>query len=309
LTVLCWSVRADGQIDRLPPLPTISPASYSDALSRSLLPEDEAAFQTGRISSHKDGVFQKLAFTAMWLDRANPTDVGVTEFELYSSFAFPMPTRDRPLIVTPGFESRLLDGPIAPDLPSELHDAYLQLRYLTKLTDRWGVDLAVSPGVHSDFQQWDEAALRITGHVIGSFEWSCDLKLVLGVLYLDRDDINFLPAAGVIWTPWDDIRFELVFPRPKIAMQFNYGDGFEDWLYLAGELGGGSWSIERAAGPLDVVTMRDYRLMLGLERKRPGGAGHRLEIGWVFGREFEYASVTPDIEPDDAVFLRAGVTF
>jgi len=301
---------AAAQVRRLPPLlGPVAPASYPSELSEPLVVEDEAAVQSGRISSSKEGIFQKLSFTGTWLDRRNADDFGLSEMELYGAFAFPMPTREKPLIITPGFETRFIDGPNSPDLPGQLYDAYLQFRWLGTINDCWAADVAVSPGVHSDFERWDDSAIRITGRALGVFTWSPSLKIVLGVAYLDRDDVSLLPAGGLIWTPSDDWNLNLVVPRPRIARRIWYDCYHEDWLYLAGEFGGGSWSIERVGGAQDVVTMRDFRVLFGLERKWPGGAGARLEAGWVFGRRAEYATVTPDIEPDDTVMLRGGITY
>jgi hypothetical protein len=141
------------------------------------------------------------------------------------------------------------------------------------------------------------------------YTWSQRLKIVLGVIYLDRDDVSWLPACGIIWTPTDDWSLELVSPRPRIARRFFYDGLREDWLYVAGELGGGSWSVERASLQQDVLATRDYRVLLGVERKRPGGAGARFEVGWVFAREFEYASSPAVIRTDSTVMLRGAIAY
>jgi hypothetical protein len=132
--------------------------------------------------------------------------------------------------------------------------------------------------------------------------------LVFGVLYLNRDDIRLLPAGGVIWNPSPDRRYEFIFPRPKLAHRIDSGPGYEDWLYLGGEIGGNSWAYDRG-GVVDTVTLRGYRLLLGLERKKNGGAGYRIEIGYVVAREAEFASGIPDIQADDTALVRGGVTF
>ena len=284
--------------------------SYPSELSQPLVSQsEEEAFLSGRPSSSKPSIFQKLAFTGTWLDRGKLDDVGISELELYATFGFPMPTRESPLLITPGFEVRYLNGPLAVDLPARLFDAYLQFRWLRQANDRWGFDVAVSPGLHTDFEDYTGDALRITGRGLASLQWTPDMTVVLGIVYLDRDDVSLLPAAGLVWTPSDDVRYELVFPRPRIAHRL-FGDGhFEDWCYVAGEFGGGSWAIERTSGVQDVVTVRDFRLLAGLERKADGGSGRRIEIGYVFGREVEFATATPAFQPDDTVMIRGGITY
>lgn len=58
------------------------------------------------------------------------------------------------------------------------------------------------------------------------------------------------------------------------------------------------------------MTLRDWRVMLGLERRRNGGAGYRFEVGYVFSRSVEYFhSDTPDFTPDSTFMMRLVGTF
>ncbi|MGC4003083.1 MAG: hypothetical protein QM811_08080 [Pirellulales bacterium] len=143
------------------------------------------------------------------------------------------------------------------------------------------------------------------------YDWTDRTQLIAGLVYLDRVDIKFLPAVGVIYKPNDRVRFEALVPRPRVLVCTRRNRRFEDWLSLGGEFGGGQWAIERANGDHDVLTLLDYRAVLGWERKSlNGGIGGRLEIGYVFGRKYEFhQSNTPDYEPGDTVMLRSGLIY
>jgi hypothetical protein len=121
--------------------------------------------------------------------------------------------------------------------------------------------------------------------------------------------VRLLPAGGLIWTPNDWMNYELLFPKPKAAVRINVGPGFEDWLFATAEFGGNTWSIVRDDGDHDKVTYLDYRILLGVERKLNGGAGFRLEGGYVFGRSIEYASGDGNFDPEDTVLIRGGIVF
>ena len=168
--------------------------------------------------------------------------------EISMVLGFPFPTRDSPLVVTPGFAVHYLDGPADVGLPPRLFDAYAEFRWLRRLTPQWGIDVAVTPGVFSDFQQSESQAMRITGHVVAAWTWTPTLTLVLGGTYLDRPDVPFLPVCGLTWTPNPDVKFDLVFPKPKISRR----------VYFCGACGAG-------------------RPGLGLHRRRVGrrDLGHR----------------------------------
>lgn len=257
----------------------------------------------------RPGVFQKVTFDATWLATGSgPIDFGMTDLETKAVFGFPCPARTSPLVVTPGFGVHFFDGPEGFDVPGQVYDAYTTFRWMRSLGPRWGIDLAVSPGWYSDFEQGSSRALRISGYGAAAFTWLPTTKLVLGLAYLDREDISFLPVAGVIWTPNEDTSFELIAPRPKIARRIvATPDDTEIWIYLAGEFGGGTWAIQRL-GEDDLLTYGDYRVLLGLERKAFGRLSASAEVGFVFGRKLEFGSGA-EIEPDPTVLLRGGLAY
>ena len=131
----------------------------------------------------------------------------------------------------------------------------------------------------------------------------------MGVVYLNRDDYNILPGVGLVWSPTENRRLELIFPRPRYLQLWDFGPNFEDWWYISGEVGGGTWAVEHPIDSKDFLTLTDYRLIIGLERKRNGGGKSFLEIGYVFGRKFEYRNDPSELDMDGTVMLRSGWWF
>jgi len=273
----------------------------------------ETAVPTEPLSDVRPGMFQKLTFEATWLAAGGWRGLGQSDLKLEAILALPCPTRDSPLVITPGFVVHYLDGPTGVDLPPRLYEAYVQFRWLSMLRPRWGIDLAVAPGVFSDFETGSDDALRITGHGALAWDFTERIKLVAGVGYFDRLDVDLLPVGGIIFTPHDDVKLELIFPQPRLSRRVYflgaYGQYVQDWLYLAAEFGGGAWAMARSDQSLDVVDLRDYRLILGLERRVIRGMDARLEVGYVFGREIQYKGPTPAFEPTDTVMIRGALVF
>jgi hypothetical protein len=260
----------------------------------------------------RNGIFQKLKVMGTWIAQPEEGDLGFTDLETSIVLGFPFPVRTAPLLVTPRFGVHYLQGPATPDLPARLYDSAIEFRHMRQLNDRWAMDVAVTTGYYSDHQRDNGDAFRVTGRGLAVYEWSPFTKVVLGVVYLNRAGASVIPAAGLIVKPSDSVRWELIFPRPRAALRldsWSTPDIDEWWCYVVGEFGGGVWTIERASGARDVITSRDYRAILGLERKITDGIDQRFEVGYVFEREIEFDSGTPDFYPGDTVMLRLGLVY
>jgi hypothetical protein len=308
-------------------LPTFRLAGFADPqdLTEPLLPDDVAPpgqprqeFEppSGRKlpPGAKPGALQSLIFTTTELPNLGDEGLGLTFLETSATIGMPAPTVESPLLVTAGFGTAFVNetsGPLDPGLPAQLYDSWIQARWMRKVGARLGVDLAVAPGWYSDFVNDTSQAFRITGHGFGAYEWSENLRVVAGVIYLDRYDVNILPAGGLLWTPTDSQRHEILFPRPRFAWRVSESARAAHWVYLAGEFGGNQWAVRRDSGADDVVVYHDYRLIGGWER-RPAdlGISWRVEGGWVTGRLVEYyITDTADYHPADTFMVRAGVWY
>ncbi len=269
--------------------------------------------QPERPPGARAGMFQKLIFTGSWLGRGGVENFGASDLELKTILALPIPSRDYPLIITPGFGVHYLDGPAGRNVPARVYDAYVQFRWMRRIGSNWGIDLAVTQGVFSDFEHNDSRAYRITGHAVSAYTCNPQWKIVLGAAYIDRFSTNVLPVAGVQWTPRDEWKLDLVFPHPRIAWRYNCNgpehDRIEDWLYIAGELGGGTWAVAEPSQSSEMIDYTDYRLILGLQRKVTQGLDAHAEIGYVFERKIRFERSAPEYRPAGTVMLRAGVTY
>jgi len=287
-----------------PPEITIDDAPLFDDLFEGTL----LAAPRQKLNPYKDGFFQKLSLSAGWMgNSSDPHDLGLTEVETFVQVGLPAPIIQWPLLITPGFNLTLIDGPTVTDLPPRLYLAYVDFMWLPQIVRGYTLLLSVVPSVFGDFEA---SQFRLTGKGLVIIDWIPDrLQFVGGVLYLNRENIRLLPAGGFIWTPTDWTRFELIFPKPKLGVRFNVGQGYEDWLYTTAEFGGNTWPIIRTGDFQDNVTYNDYRLLVGFERKLQGGAGYRLEAGYVFGRTISFTSGHGDFDPQDTFLFRGGITY
>jgi hypothetical protein len=267
---------------------------------------------------YRSGCFQKLSLVNTYLPRMGTDGFGAYDVELTSVWGLPCPTKDAPLVITPGIANHWLDGPAGLDIPPQLHDIYTEFRWMPKFGERFRADIAVQPGYSSDWDGSSVRAVRITGHGSGIYDWTPTFQLVLGCAYLDRPDIELLPIAGFIWKPDPGVEYRLVFPMPKIAYRvffdsytFPMGNRWtsETWIYLAGELGGGTWAIRHSDGSSDLMSYSDWRVYLGMETRTIVGISSQIEIGYVFGRYIRLQSTDSHFDVGDTLMVRAGLNF
>ncbi|MBM3999277.1 MAG: hypothetical protein FJ297_07020 [Planctomycetes bacterium] len=208
-----------------------------------------------------------------------------------------------------GYSIHFLDGPRGADLPPRLYGFHYGARFRDTVTDHFSYEVAVAPGIYSDFEDSARDGIRVQGH--GFAMWTFEtLQFVLGVDYLDRDTVKLLPVAGCVWAPDEATRFDLVFPRPRVARLVDRGPRRDRWFYVSGEYGGESWAIERSDTLLaDVATLNETRVAFGIESVWPSGRASVLECAIHVDRELLYRSGAGDFRPKDTVGFRLGSRF
>jgi hypothetical protein len=270
-------------------------------------------------------LLQEISFeyTFLYGKGSNPNQFGENAAEISATFAFPMfGNIETPLLVTPGFETDWLDGPFSgppipgppemaggPDLPPRLYAAYLDFAWFPHCYDWLGGELGVRPGIWTDFHNVDSDSIRILGRALGTVALSPNLDVRFGVVYLDRVDVKILPAGGFYYRPTPDWDMYLVFPNPKIRKFISAIGNTKWWWYVAGEYGGGSWTVERQTTD-DRIDYNDIRVIGGLEWETQTHIRGHIELGYVFDREIVFTSGDPpNFKPDDTIMLRTGISF
>ena len=261
-----------------------------------------------------------VAVDAVWMPGDGPKELGLTDVELTATFTVPLRDLRWPLLITPGFAFQFWNGPEGPpcELPPRTYEAFLDVQWYPQLSEIVGAELGVRLGVYSDFEEWVEECLRIQGRGLGVITLSPDLKLKLGVWYLDRNRINLLPAGGVVWTPTSDARIEAIFPNPRIALRLPGYSTVEWWFYFRGEYGGDAWTVDLDTpgyGPHPYeIDYNDIRIGVGVEFTTVRQLKGLLEVGGAFGREIFYVEPIgqppiPTFRPSSTVFFRGALAY
>ncbi|WP_437190949.1 DUF6268 family outer membrane beta-barrel protein [Planctomicrobium sp. SH527] len=210
--------------------------------------------------------------------------------------------------ITPRFGWTVTDYDRPWYVPENLIDAGVNFTVFAPMGPRWNLMMFLSPSVFTDGDNLSADAFRLTGGGMGFYQWTESTKLIVGFIYLGREDILALPAVGLIYSPHDDFKAEISFPRPKVAWRVSESETQELWTYIAGELGGSSWAVDLPNGQQDMFTYKDLRLIGGIEQTCKKSARWVVEGGVVFERKFEYDSGFKR-RPSPSGVLRASFVF
>jgi hypothetical protein len=159
--------------------------------------------------------------------------------------------------------------------------------------------------------------MRLQGKGLASFRLTPATTFKLGVYYLDRNKVKILPAGGWLYQPTPYCRADIFFPEPKFAKYWRTIGTRDVWWYLAGQYGGGSWTIERddEGSSFDSIDINDIRIKAGWEwglsdQIRAGRRSAFVEIGYVFDREIIYKRSPGDnLKPGDGIMFGGGIGY
>lgn len=263
--------------------------------------------------------FQGPRLQHTWLAGGDdPNDLGINTTDASLAFAFPnFLYSGQPIYVLPSFSLHLWDGPFGgtADLPAQAYDAFVDFGWQTDPNQMVGIETGLRAGVFTDFETMNSDSFRIRGLLLGKFRTTPQTTLKAGLIYVNRNDLAVLPAGGLLWQPNPHSRWDIYFPEPKVSRYLSTLGTQDVWGYLAGEFGGGSWTITRDNGEEDSIDINDFRVLAGVEWGRSDliSSGRRtgfMEAGWVFGREVEYEENPQDnFDAESTFVIRAGIGY
>jgi hypothetical protein len=247
--------------------------------------------------------------SATWIPKDGADGFGNTDVPIATSFA-PIWFDDLPaLLITPGFGFHFWQPPDDLVLPSTVFDSYVDITWRTPVTDRWGLAFGITPGVYGDYKAFNSRAFQLTGWGLVDIAVTKTWTLLAGAAVVRQLDMRVLPVGGLVWTPNEAHRLELLVPRSRLARRvLTFDGGGAAWTYAACQFGGGTWAIALPDDTTAVVTSSDLRAILGLEWFRSRTVAGVAEVGYVFARTIS-ANGVAEFNPTDAIMLQVGATF
>ena len=189
-------------------------------------------------------------------------------------------------------------------LPPVLYDLYLDLGWRAMIAPNWLIDLAISPGLSTDFRVTPPDGVRLRGHAITMVDMLPNLRGVLGIWYPNWNTTKILPVAGFSWQATETTRVEAIFPQPRIVQTLGCWKGSTWEFSLGGEYGGGGWAFKDSGNDRETINYSDFRVLAGIACNGTHGQA-QLQAGYVFSRQLQYGTLTGlDYDPGNAWMIR-----
>ncbi len=255
-------------------------------------------------------LLQGITLQAEWVPQLEEDSLAQSNVNLGVKLGMPMPFIGGPLLVTHSYGLQLLDGPTVTDVPARLHELQMSFATFQTINPRWMITAILNLGVYGDDYSLDtDDAFRTSGFLMGVYTQSPTVQWVFGVAALNRDDIPVIPIIGVT-IDHDWVRYELTFPRPKIAWKLpGFHANEKRILYVGGDLGGGAWAVQRTTGMTDTLNLSRYGLLIGYEHATSKRKKISYELGYLFNRQIEFEKSGEEFDLDDSLFARINWSF
>ncbi|MDA1232537.1 MAG: DUF6268 family outer membrane beta-barrel protein [Planctomycetota bacterium] len=259
---------------------------------------------------HRTTSFQGAQSAYGFIPSGGSDGLGIQTFDLLGTFAVPIDGMDHVITFTPFFRMDQLNPNATLDVPDAIFETGVKSFWKKVINERLTTMVLFTPSVRSDLQSSNDA-FKLFGMALLQWRFTPDkLSMTGGAIYTGRQDFPVLPTMGLLWTPSPVWRFDIQFPSPRFSRHIlKDNNNSETWAYLSGVFGGNTWAIKRASGQDDQLTLRDLRLVLGVEHLLRENQGVFVETGWVFSRSVEYGSTPGQIDLGDAIMMRAGIQF
>lgn len=255
---------------------------------------------------------ERASASALWDGRSaiegNPDDrIAIQETELSTSHPVLRRTNLTALAVVRWTRYAFdVDAKDFDDLTT--HSVRLPLRLTYRGLPEWTLIASVTPGLSTDFDGVTTDDLVVGALFLANRRWSESLTLSAGAGYSQAFGASRgFPALGATWEPREDVRIELIFPRPRIL--YTAAPSLD--LFAVFEPGGDQWNI-RDEGRTRDLALEEYRAGLGLEWRH----GSRLALvalaGAALQRQLDLREDGTRVfrrDIDDTWFLRAGLVF
>jgi hypothetical protein len=258
-------------------------------------------------SSKSTTEFSFVADSPIKIGAINLGDIETTHWRIRYGQSFPV---SKKVSLRAGVEWERYDfgRPAATPIPSRLQSAVVNLGMDWRIADRWILQTEVDPGIYSDLRDIDIEDFNAPLSMRLIYAQSEKLAWALALIANPKSEFPFIGGIGARWTPTEDLRVDIILPRPQIAYQVSPEVG----VFAGAEFKGGGYRVAEDFGnPIgrpdlndQDVFYREVRTGGGVRWKVTEKIAAIIEGGWVIDRRFRFVDRDLQLNGDGAPYFQ-----
>jgi hypothetical protein len=283
---------------------TLLPAAHAQPSARAGV-TPEAAFAETTSRYHTE--FAYVLPSPLALEGTTFGDVDTTEAQVSYQVSVPV---SECLAVLAGLELRgtWFDVPGAAPIPDALYETSARIGAHWQFADAWRLQVLLSPGLYSDFQDIDAGDLYVPGLLLAFWDVSPRLQLIGGASVNLRRDLPVIPAFGGRWRFADDWTLLAVFPTPRIE----YAASRAVTVFAGAEIIRTAYRVAEDFGDAfgrpelndEDLSYNEWRVGAGVRWRIAPAATVSLDGGWMGDREFNFDERDVELDGDGAPYVQ-----
>lgn len=254
--------------------------------------------------------FEYVLPSAVRLGGAEYGDVDTTAAQV--SYQVSLPTSECFAVLT-GVELRAtwFDVPGTAPIPDALYETSLRLGANWQFADGWRLQVLVSPGLYSDFQDIDGGDFYLPGLALVFWDLNDRVQLIGGASVNLRRDIPVIPALGGRWRFAEDWTLLAVFPTPRIE----YAASEAVTVFAGAEIIRTAYRVAEDFGNRfgrpelndEDLSYNEWRVGAGMRWRLAQALTVSVDGGWMGDREFNFEDRDVKLDGDGAPYVQVSV--
>ena len=302
------------------PNPTHLAAGLVVATASSLSLSPAAIAQTGpRMGATADAAYSgryysEIAYvlpSALRLDATEFGDVSTTAAQVSYQASF-RGTPHTSWLAGLELQGTWFDRPDNAPVPDALYETSLRLGTVWRFADDWTLQILLSPGLYSDFQDIDGDDFKVPGLILAFWQLGERLQLIGGASVDIRRDVPVIPALGARWNFADDWTLLAVFPSPRIE----YAATETVTAFVGAELVRSAYRVAEDFGDRfgrpelndQDLSYNEWRVGAGFRWSPCRAFSLGVDGGWMGERQFNFDDRDLDLTSEGAPYFQLAVT-
>jgi hypothetical protein len=297
-----------------------APNALTLALATSTLAAPTAFAQTGprmgaaADTSYSARYYSEFAYvlpSALQLDSTEFGDVSTSAAQVSYQAIIPG-SKTVSWIAGIDLQGTWFDRPGNAPIPDALYETSLRVGTVWRFADDWTLQVMLSPGLYSDFKDFDGDDFKVPGLILAFWQLNERLQLIGGASVDIRRDLPVIPALGARWNFAEDWTLLAVFPSPRIE----YAATDTLTAFVGAELVRTAYRVAEDFGDRfgrpelndQDMSYNEWRVGVGVRWTPCRAFTVSLDGGWMGERQYNFDDRDFELTSDGAPYVQLGIS-